>query len=449
MQNLADGVTRDPRSTAGSQHNAANAYMMDAYLNYILPRHNPDLTLIWFRTPDSTEHAYGPGSPNYHDGLKAMDGLLGQLQAKLTALGLDPVTDLIIANDHGHNVVAGSPVYFPLRPIAGDVGAGQIDLAQTDPNGYPVSGDVRTADILSRQGVQNVYDGNGCAYDPVHSGILADGSSVYPTQTEDAQGSHGCAPNAKFSVRSYAVPATLPADATVIAANGGSDYIYLPNGDANRIGNIVRMLQSRKEYGSIFVKSKFCQDAGCSNLPGVLPMSLVRLESTSTSTPDVVVSFDHDSKAVNALNPDVPGTEYESMLNNWGMHGSFSPRDVHNTLIAFGPDFKAGFTDRLPTGNVDVAPTVAHLLGLALPDADGRVLHEALKRDTTPRARFSRQRIASSVATGLTIQNPTNPDGSDVDASKHRYAFELWIKELTDADGRVYRYFDQTQARRW
>ena len=33
---------------------------------------------------------------------------------------------------------------------------------------------------------------------------------------------------------------------------------------------------------------------------------------------------------------------------------SFSPIDVHNTLVAEGPDFKAGFTDTLPTGNVDV-----------------------------------------------------------------------------------------------
>ena len=41
------------------------------------------------------------------------------------------------------------------------------------------------------------------------------------------------------------------------------------------------------------------------------------------------------------------------------MHGSFSPLDVHNTLIAFGPDFREGLKDPLPSGNVDVAPTIA------------------------------------------------------------------------------------------
>jgi arylsulfatase A-like enzyme len=446
-QQLADGVTKDPRSTAGSPHNASNAYMMGAYLNYILPQHNPDLTLIWFRTPDSTEHAYGPGSPNFHDGMKAMDALLGQLQAKLAALGLADSTDLIVANDHGHSLVAGDPAYFPLRPINGAIGAGTIDTGKVNPvRGVPVSGDVRTADLLTRQGFVDVFDGNGCAYDPVHSGIKADGSPVYPTQTEDSTGSHGCAPGAKFSTRSYLVPATLPADATVIAANGGSDYLYLPDGDAGRLARIVKLLQSRKEYGAIFVKSRFCSDDRCTNLPGTLPMSLVRLESTSTSTPDVVVSFAYDASAMTRINQGLPGTEYESMQNNWGMHGSFSPRDVHNTLIATGPDFKAGFKDPLPTGNVDVAPTVAHLLGLSLPQADGRVLHEALLRDRTAKPTVSRQTIYSTTAQGLTIQNPTNPDGTDKDSGLSHYRSKLVVTTLTDAAGKSYQYFDHATA---
>ncbi len=35
------------------------------------PARTPDLTLIWFRNPDSTEHAYGIGVPNYRDALHA------------------------------------------------------------------------------------------------------------------------------------------------------------------------------------------------------------------------------------------------------------------------------------------------------------------------------------------------------------------------------------------
>ena len=52
----------------------------------------PDLSLIWFRTPDNTEHAYGPGSANYRKALQSQDARLGELQAALTANGLATTT---------------------------------------------------------------------------------------------------------------------------------------------------------------------------------------------------------------------------------------------------------------------------------------------------------------------------------------------------------------------
>ena len=48
-------------------------------------------------------------------------------------------------------------------------------------------------------------------------------------------------------------------------------------------------------------------------------------------------------------------------------------------MIAAGPDFVAGMVDKLPTGNVDVAPTILWVLGLKVPELmDGRLLSEAL-----------------------------------------------------------------------
>ena len=52
---------------------------------------------------------------------------------------------------------------------------------------------------------------------------------------------------------------------------------------------------------------------------------------------------------------------------------------MNNTLVARGPSFKRGAVIETPTGNVDVAPTILHLLGLPGGEAmDGRVLREAL-----------------------------------------------------------------------
>jgi arylsulfatase A-like enzyme len=56
-----------------------------------------------------------------------------------------------------------------------------------------------------------------------------------------------------------------------------------------------------------------------------------------------------------------------------------SPWNVRNTFLAWGVDFKKRATVHVPVGNVDVAPTILALLGLAERDElDGRVLHEAL-----------------------------------------------------------------------
>ena len=58
---------------------------------------------------------------------------------------------------------------------------------------------------------------------------------------------------------------------------------------------------------------------------------------------------------------------------------------MNNTLVGHGPDFKHGVVSHVPSGNVDVGPTILWLLGMEPPKSmDGRVLHEALSRSTTP-----------------------------------------------------------------
>ncbi len=442
LVSLADHMTKDPRAGKGSPYSSANAYMMGVYLDHILPKDDPDLTLIWFRNPDSTEHAFGPGTPAYAAALASQDELLGRLMDRLKALGLQDRTDLIVVSDHGHTTVAGDPLLFPLRALNGP-SDGKATVGAPDPKGFSVSGDTRTADLLTRAGIAHVYDGAGCLYDPVLSGIAADGAKVYPDQT-DADGSVCGKPGQKFSTRSYAIPSVLPADAAVIAANGGSDYLYLPDHDATRVAAIVKALQSRPQYGAIFVAGRY------GSVPGTLPLTLVRIEGAGTGmrNPDIVVSFDDDADAITGANPDVPGTEYESFANNRGMHGTFGVRDVRNSLFASGPDFVAGYADTCPSSNVDVAPTVAAILGLALPQADGRPLLEAMKGSGKSCAAgdFSVQTIASSAVGGLTVLYPTDPDGKSVDASRSKYRFTLTTKVLRAPDGRTYTYFDKAKA---
>ena len=112
--------------------------MLNTYMNFILPVKNPDISVIWFRNPDSTEHGYGPGSAAYKDALGKMDSMLGQLRAQLEKLGINGTTDIIVVSDHGHNS-AGDASLFPLR----DIENGAVVTTGTNPvSGYSVSGDV-------------------------------------------------------------------------------------------------------------------------------------------------------------------------------------------------------------------------------------------------------------------------------------------------------------------
>ena len=433
VKKLKDGVTFDPTDSSGSPYKPGLKYLADTYINYILPKKNPKLTVFWLRNPDTTQHVYGVGGPNYRDALRDNDRILGQLRAKLKELGQDGSTDIIVVSDHAHSNVAGASDLFPLRAIRN----GAID--EIDPNGYSVSGLVRLADLLNRAGFV-VYDGQGCSYLPGGVGIKIDGTSVYPTKI-DRDGSICGKPGEKYMTASFKVPTSLPPKAIVIAVNGGSDYLYVPDHDAETVRNAVRFLQSRSEVGAIFVDSRYGQ------LPGTLPLGMVRAENAAGRNPDIIASFDYDEYAVIT---GVSGTEYSGTLLNTsyrGMHGSFSPLDVHNTLIAYGPDFRESYVDTLPTGNVDVAPTVATILGLSLVNADGRPLLEAL-RHGPPDSDYqvvSTEIEPASAATGLTIALPTDPNGNDIDPSKSSYSIELQIKAL-GYQGKNYTYFDYAKA---
>ena len=68
-----------------------------------------------------------------------------------------------------------------------------------------------------------------------------------------------------------------------------------------------------------------------------------------------------------------------SASNGVAGHGSSSPFEIHNTLIAAGPDLKKGVTISTSSGNVDFAPTFLHMLGIPAPATmQGRPLMEAM-----------------------------------------------------------------------
>ena len=452
-------------TTQGAPEDAANKYMMSVFTQYILPNKKPMLSLIWFRTPDNVEHGYGPGTANAKAGLRSQDARLGELIAALRANGIDNTTNIVVVSDHGHSSVSGPLSLYPLRTItasttlpngapvngstSGTTTASLGGVATS--GGYSFSGDVRSADLLTYRGF-SAYDGSGCSTSPMY-GLSAAGVPTVPVKL-DTTGSLCGTANTKYQaisstlptpVAKFTVPApgSLPTNAIVVAANGGSDYFYVPGHDATTVKNLVKFLQQREEYGAIFVDSRY------GTIPGTLTMAQVNLENgtrQNNGQPDVVVSFNWDNSATIQ---GMPGIEFESVGSQRGMHGSFGIADVHNTLIASGPSFKPATTLTNPSGNVDVAPTVAYLLGLSMPQADGRILNEVL---VTPASQSAPTVAASTVtpagaASGLRFELPTDPTGATADSSltSGTYTANLAVKDLS-VNGKTYRYFDYAKA---
>ena len=429
IQRLNDGQTANPLDRTGALSRRGFTYLTDVFVNYILPNKKPDLTVFWSKEPDATNHAYGPGTYNSIDATKMNDEILGRVMDKIRQLGWEQSTDIIITQDHNHSTVSGDVAHYPLRGIV-DGGIGSHD-----PYGYSVSGFVRTAELLTRDGL-TAFDGAGCRDIPTLSGILFDGTHLHPNQN-DSDGSV-CGKAQEYTSTRYLVPKPVPAGAIVVAANAGSDYLFVPDGDLNSVKAAVVSLQGRLQFGAIFVSDKY------GDVAGTLPMSLIKTENPVTGRgPDIIVSFNFDETVSVAGRP---GISYASSVNRRGDHGSFSSTDTHISMMAHGPSFKSGLYDTLPTGNVDIAPTVARILTFNMSSIQGRVLEEALKGG--PRVTeytVLDKPYRSSKKTGLKVKLSTDLDGRTIDPNLTTYSIDLRTKLLTRG-GTSYIYFDQARA---
>jgi len=188
----------------------------------------------------------------------------------------------------------------------------------------------------------------------------------------------------------------------IVAANGGSDLIYLPESSNRKAltAQIVGFLLQQDYVSGLFVNDALRQP------PGTLPFSSINLRGAAarTPTPALVVnfkSFDTSRGTSTACGAEVADTPLQQ---GQGMHGSLSRADTFNLMIAIGPDFKQGFVDQAPVGNADVPLTLANLLHLKLSTKGklvGRVLTEALVNGSATVQAKSEVRQSKPAANGL------------------------------------------------
>jgi len=317
-------------------------------------RNKPFVLVFWSRDPDGSQHNQGdslntivPGinGPTSLAAIHNADDDLGRIRAELKDLGLLDSTDIIAVADHGFSTIGKEsqtsstvktkftdalPGHLPLGFVALDL-AHALNMPLIDPdNNYVTIGEG-----------QHTKNGNG----------LIGGDRNKPK--------------------------------VVVAANGGSDLIYIPDGDKALAKKVVDALLAQDYVSGLFVDSKL------GKFPGTLSLDDIALQGTAiTPHPAIAVNFrSFDTVCGEPVRCTVEVAD-TVLQQGQGMHGSFSRADTWNFQAMQGPDFKSGFVDTAPTSNADIGRTIAQLMQLDVSGDKGkllgRVIGEALPGGALP-----------------------------------------------------------------
>jgi hypothetical protein len=332
-------------------------YFVAATTQAVLPlfkeRGKPFVLTFWSRDPDGTQHNQGdslnrlvPGinGPTSLASIRNADNNLASLLAALKTLGLERATDVIVTADHGFATISKeSATSFAATQTYKDV------VPHLLPSGFVA------IDIAHGLGLPLIDP--DAKYQELPAG-------AHPSRGNGLIGSDKAHPD------------------VVVAANGGSDLVYVPSGDKALARKVVDVLAAQDYVSGLFVSD----DLG--PIPGTLPISAIDLKGSAvTPMPAIVVNF--RTFSTGCADPLTCAVEVADtgLQQGQGMHGTFSRADTIIIGAATGPDFRAGFVDPAPTSNADIGKTMASILNLRIKDNGklvGRVLVEAMPNGKMP-----------------------------------------------------------------
>ncbi|MGB2659897.1 MAG: alkaline phosphatase family protein, partial [Pseudolabrys sp.] len=220
-------------------------YFADVAAKVVLPmfkaRNKPFVLVFWSRDPDGTQHNQGdshlkvsPGinGPTSLASIKNADDNLAQLRKALDELGLAATTDIVIAADHGFSTISKESTSPAAQANYADVPAGLL------PPGFVA------IDLAKALGLPlNDPDDKNAAVT----------AGKYPKRGNGLIGSEPEKP------------------AVVVAANGGSDLVYVPSKDVALTGKVINALLAQDYVSGLFV------DSDIGSFPGTLPLSAINM----------------------------------------------------------------------------------------------------------------------------------------------------------------------------
>jgi hypothetical protein len=327
------------------------AYFAAVAAKVVLPlfkaRNKPFVLVFWSRDPDGTQHFQGdslnehtPGinGPTSLAAVKNADDNLKTIRQALDDLGLSESTDIVIAADHGFSTISKeSATSAAAKAHYADVHPGFL------PPGFLALDIAKALDLP--------------LYDPDNKNTQV-GEGAHPKAGNGLIGRDPVAPD------------------VAVAANGGSDLVYVFNRDRALVARVAEALLAQDYVSGLFV------DDDLGPILGTLPMSAINLKGAAKMpVPSIVVNF--RSFSTGCEQPVLCTVEVADtrLQQGQGMHGSFSRADTMNFMAAIGPSFKRGYAADNPVSNADIGQTLARLLGLKIPFSGslmGRVIEEAL-----------------------------------------------------------------------
>jgi hypothetical protein len=352
-----------------------------AVLPLFKARGTPFVLVYWSRDPDGTQHNQGdslgqlvPGinGPTSLAAIRNADANLAALLDALKEQGLADTTDVVVTSDHGFSTISKeSATSFSVTQSY--KGAPKHQL----PPGFLA--------------IDLAHDLGLGLFDPDAKGAKL-GPDSFPSRANGLIGSDPAKPD------------------VVVAANGGSDLVYLPSGDKALARKVVEALARQDYVSGLFVS------AALGPIPGTLPLASIALDGSAlTPMPAIVVNF--RSFSTGCADPTTCGVEVSDtgLQQGQGMHGSFSRADTRNAMGALGPSFRAGLESPVPASNADLGQTIARILDLNIPAKGslvGRVLTEALANGATPKAEAHVLRSEPDAAGHVTILKYQTVDGT-------------------------------------
>jgi arylsulfatase A-like enzyme len=349
----------------------------------------PFVLLFWSREPDGSQHNQGDSLNTFSPGINGDTAKRGvrladrSLQRLLAWIDARPKikanTDVFVTSDHGFATISRDAIDANGRKTASESAKhdyavdGTVDTATGSlPNGFLAIDLAYDLQLNLFDPDRRTADGRGFAKLRIgSSGAPLNGAWEHP-----ARGNGLLGPNVSKADGSDA--------RIIVAANGGSDLIYIPDGSADTVRQVVGRLMTYDYVAGVFV-----DETTYGRPDGTLAFSAINFVGESRlPRPAIVVAF-----KVFYLKPGDLLTAVQisdtSLQSGQGMHGGFGRDSTFNNMAAMGPDFKRRFVDPLPVGNADITPTLLRVLGFDPVGGGrlrGRAAVEALRAGPAPAA---------------------------------------------------------------